>query len=69
MAKIPSAIVSIAAVYADCPHCGQGFEQTEDGSMLLSLHNFKPEQIGQVVTCYACGGQYRLPASIRKVFR
>lgn len=66
---IPSAKVSVAAVYADCPNCYQGFSGTEDGSMLISLHNFKPEQIGQVVTCYTCGQQYRLPASIRKVFR
>lgn len=66
---IPSAKVSVAAVYADCPNCGYGLSDTEDGSMLISLRNFKPEQIGKVVTCYACGQQYRLPVSIRKVFR
>jgi uncharacterized protein with PIN domain len=69
MPKIPSANIEIAAVYANCPTCGESFEATEDGSMLISMHNFKPEQIGQIATCVACGQQYRLPASIRRVFR
>lgn len=64
-----TAVVSIAAMYADCPTCGEGFEATDDGSMLLSLHNFRPEQIGNVATCHACGERYRLPASLKKVFR
>lgn len=69
MAKIPSARTEIAAMYASCPHCNEDFQDTDDGSMLLSMHNLKPEQIGQVVTCWACENQYRLPASLKKVFR
>lgn len=69
MPKIPSARVEVAAMYANCPECGESYDGSEDGSQLLSMHNFKPEQVGQVVTCMACGEQYRLPAALRKVFR
>jgi len=68
MTRIPAAIVQVAAVYLNCPHCGEGFQNTEDGSMLVSMHNFRPEQIGTVVTCYACNGTYRIPARAKVVF-
>lgn len=64
-----SAVVEVVAVYANCPTCGEGFANTEDGSMVISMHNFKPEQIGTVVECFACGEKYRLPKAISKVFR
>ena len=61
-------VVQLAAVYVNCPHCGESFEGSDDGSMLLSMHNMNPERIGEVVTCWACAQQYKLPAGIRRVF-
>lgn len=58
----------IAAMYLHCPHCGESFDDTQDGSQLVSMHNFRPEQVGKPVTCSACGEQYRVPTSMRKVF-
>ena len=69
MAKIPNANVEVAAMYANCPECGESFQRTQDNSMLLSTHNFDAALIGTVTTCFGCGSQYRLPASLRKVFR
>lgn len=63
-----SGVVQIAAVYINCPTCGEGFANTADGSMIISMHNFKPDQIGKVVECFACGERYRIPRTARKVF-
>lgn len=63
-----SGTVQIAAVYIGCPTCGEAFQDTDDGSMLVSMHNFKPTQIGTVATCFACGERYRIPKRASVVF-
>jgi RNase P subunit RPR2 len=57
----------IAAMYVNCPECGESYDGTQDGSQHISIHNICVEQIGKPVTCQACGEQYRLPASLRRM--
>lgn len=57
----------IAAVYVDCPHCGEGCDGTQDGSMTISIHNIDAAQIGKPVVCMACGDHFILPTKIRKM--
>ena len=56
----------IAAMYVDCPYCGESYDGTQDGSMLISMHNVHLEEVGQPVRCSACSQQYRLPTALRK---
>lgn len=63
-----TASVQTAAVYINCPHCNESFEATDDGSMLVSMHNFSPDRIGQTVQCWACHQAYRLPKRASVVF-
>lgn len=59
--------IQIAAVYVNCPECGESFDRTDDGSQHISMQNIPTELIGKPVTCNGCGAQYRLPAGVRKV--
>ena len=56
---------AIAAVYVNCPYCGEGIADKKDGSFLL--HHASGYEAGEVVTCDSCGNQFKMPAIIRKL--
>lgn len=64
-ARLRTAKAYPAAVYVDCPECGDGFEGGAGGSQLIGpVSNLKA---GEVVTCQGCGSAFKLPR-VRGIF-
>lgn len=55
-----TATTTPAAVYVNCPHCGESVDEPMSGSQMWTEYDMpKP---GTVMTCYACGERFKAPA-------
>ena len=67
--SIRVAYMRIAAIFIDCPHCGEGLPAGENFSYLITgpLRGSGPMPTvpGTVVICHHCIEKYRIPASVK----